>query len=119
MGMVIEMYCGREHNSAAGVTPWTDLREARLHGIQVGEVSLNSAAMPVLLDWLLRSPLAPLFAGSANQKPNLYFAFDQLHDLRDGFHSGGPDGSDGVIVAIEDALEEARWRTEGLWIGVS
>ena len=116
MGMVIEMYClGRSDPLVTGSE--TELQELRMRAKQVSEVSLNSAAMPMLLPWLLRTPLANLFNGVSDVKGALYFAPDQLDVLENEFPSDGPDGADGVIVAVEDALCEARWRNEGLWIG--
>lgn len=116
MGMVLEFFA---LDPALVPDGQADLAFARAHGMQVADVSINSAALPEVQAFLVRTALAPIFTRPEGTAAGVFFASQALAPLLRHFPQGGPDGMVGIEAALEDAVEEAGWRGQGLWIGAA
>lgn len=112
MGRLLEFYAVDDPVLDAGQV---DLDYARRAGRLVAAPSLNSAAFGNVRNWLAQSPLARLFVQDDNTI-GVPIRNADLPLLEQSVTLPGPGGAEAITAAVEDAVDEARWRHQGLWI---
>lgn len=113
MGRIIEFYA--VDLSEVPGAPLTLEGVKTAGSILVATPTINSAAYPALQEWLLRTPLARLVTID-NPTQGVFVSKENLQNFVDGFPGAGPDGSDAIVIAAQDAAQEAQWYRRPLWI---
>jgi hypothetical protein len=113
MGVVIEFYSIPSQK----ITPpaQVDIAFARQNGLQVAAISLNSAALDIFRSWLKNTRLGFLFADSSGASQGRYVPPGDVPGLMT--IAPGPAETEDFLSAVEQAVDEAVWRNDGLWIG--
>lgn len=112
MGRLFEFYVVDDQALNVGQV---DINYARRAGRLVAAPSLNSAAFGNVQSWLDQSPLARLFVQD-DDTIGVSIRSADLSLLEHTVKLPGPGGAEAISAAVEDAVDEARWRQQGLWI---
>jgi hypothetical protein len=112
MGRIIEFYAV-DSNSMQSDAPSACRVPAGAK--MVAAPSINSAAFEGVSDWLSTTELKPLVASQNKASAFKHVRHVDLADFR-VFPAATAPGTEAIVAAVEDAVDEAIWYQRDLWI---